>query len=804
MDNNCDKTKIVIAPLKVDFHIHSSFSKYKDGDLVKDGTIQNLPTLVKELKHREIDCFSITDHDYFSYDLYAAAKEFEKNNTFKKVFPGVEFSVGIFDDNKKEKQIHVICIFNDQNEEKIKNIESVLKNNITNNKINYSNGNKMFFSENKFISIIREIDLSFVTIVHQKGSITGNPRKHDLSSLGQQTRNELLRCEYFDILEFKQIKNGIFNKLFAEEFNNNYEYVKFITGSDCHQWSVYPKHDVDDNLEESEFCFSFLKCLPTFRGLSMAFSDYTRINTTGCFYSNSELFQSKIEIEINGEKLEIPLSKGINAIIGDNSIGKSLLIHKLTNYIYLNDQEKQRGYERYIKEKNINVINRIDPAIIYSFDGQGHIREMFNNGNQDHSSFLNSKFPANPEAQNIKSQLLNILNPFYCAIQNKFNYDNKKKSLFSITIPDVEVEKKVLICERITGLNQKSFEQYKKIVSYLEGVRTKIESKNANNYSFEKDDEKILDDFVVKITTLISKYNDKYKENEKAYTIQNAINVGIGKYNDVVKNQKTDSEKLISDFVDKSQELSSMIAEAIQLKNKISNYSFNIEKIEVPPNRLPYSDYVFIKKYADCSVIDNDFVNSIISSCLKKGQLINTETITEDMLADSIKEYDENSNSKSLDVLKRKVNEVVDKKLEVTSVITKNGEDVNAKLSSGMNSTIYFNIISNDSKEGIYFIDQPEDDVSQPRIKDTVLNDLKRMASKRQIILITHNPQFVINLDVDNIIFIGKDDSDNISISSGAIEYCDENNDMLRITADNLEGGVESIKKRWKRYDKRT
>ncbi|MEI3527363.1 MAG: hypothetical protein V8R15_04875 [Bacilli bacterium] len=76
------------------------------------------------------------------------------------------------------------------------------------------------------------------------------------------------------------------------------------------------------------------------------------------------------------------------------------------------------------------------------------------------------------------------------------------------------------------------------------------------------------------------------------------------------------------------------------------------------------------------------------------------------------------------------------------------------------------------------------------------------MGKDRQILLITHNPQFVVNLDVDNIICITKNDEKEIKIISGALEYKDQEVDIIKTVAETLEGGIESIKKRWKRYEK--
>ena len=67
--------------------------------------------------------------------------------------------------------------------------------------------------------------------------------------------------------------------------------------------------------------------------------------------------------------------------------------------------------------------------------------------------------------------------------------------------------------------------------------------------------------------------------------------------------------------------------------------------------------------------------------------------------------------------------------------------------------------------------------------------------------MVTHNPQFIVNLDVDNIIYISKKTGDFI-VQSGALEFVCDEYDILDIVANNIDGGLDSIKKRWKRYEK--
>ena len=67
--------------------------------------------------------------------------------------------------------------------------------------------------------------------------------------------------------------------------------------------------------------------------------------------------------------------------------------------------------------------------------------------------------------------------------------------------------------------------------------------------------------------------------------------------------------------------------------------------------------------------------------------------------------------------------------------------------------------------------------------------------------MVTHNPQFIVNLDVDNVIYLCKDKG-KFMIQSGALEYENDDYSILKIVADNIEGGLQTIQGRLKRYEK--
>ena len=90
----------------------------------------------------------------------------------------------------------------------------------------------------------------------------------------------------------------------------------------------------------------------------MAITDHRRIKTVNSFFNPTQVYTKSIEMTIDGVAYSIPLSRGINVIIGDNSIGKSLLLHELTGY-----KKQQEGL---IKKKLVDGYKKYRKIILKS------------------------------------------------------------------------------------------------------------------------------------------------------------------------------------------------------------------------------------------------------------------------------------------------------------------------------------------------------------------------------------------------------------------------------------------------------
>ena len=207
------------------------------------------------------------------------------------------------------------------------------------------------------------------------------------------------------------------------------------------------------------------------------------------------------------------------------------------------------------------------------------------------------------------------------------------------------------------------------------------------------------------------------------------------------------------------------------------------------------------KLYFEIEEINTQYFLSLISRTLKAGKTINWMTITESELQDALLKYD---NTPVLQFFSNALHTLIEADLRPKNSIIYQGMDKYAEMSSGLDAKIYFDLLSYEmQQDGIYIIDQPEDNISQNAIREYLLDRFKTMGENRQVIMVTHNPQFIVNLDVDNLIFLSKKNG-LFSVQSGALEYVCPEYSVLDIVAQNIDGGLDSIKKRWKRYEKTT
>jgi ABC-type lipoprotein export system ATPase subunit len=128
-------------------------------------------------------------------------------------------------------------------------------------------------------------------------------------------------------------------------------------------------------------------------------------------------------------------------------------------------------------------------------------------------------------------------------------------------------------------------------------------------------------------------------------------------------------------------------------------------------------------------------------------------------------------------------------------IVTSNGKNI-TKLSHGQQGTIYLRmkLAANLFSETIIY-DQPEDDLDNDFIMSDLVSIFREIKKYRQVIIISHNANLVVNADSEQII-IAKNEDGKLCYTSGSLENPDINIQVCNI----LEGGKRAFENREKKY----
>lgn len=794
--------RIVTKPTRIDLHIHSAASvvtKDKGKKELSDCDKDHVNVLLRGLEAHGINMCAITDHDCFDKDLYFALKEREGDGCLNKVLPGIEFSVSIRADGKKPTVVHIVAIFDDRRPDLIDGIAEVVCD--ENGKPRYDDLNNGAFTEDGFAKVLRDIGLNAVLIGHEKSA--GQEAKRDVSSLGANCASEVILTEFVDAVEIRNKRRELDIKRLIETYPK--DAVPFVVGSDCHDWATYP------GKEGGEISFSSLKCLPTFEGLLMAITDPSRIKVGDCsFFSASSSKLDSLKLSVNGKNFDIPFSPGINAIIGDNSIGKSMMIHRLTNCRHVDGHKLADGYEAYCAKEGISVDTILPIAAEFKFDDQDSVRKTLEelHSGQGQNDYFGKYFQSHVDVDSIKDSLKRFFDECVVALESKARFNDTRRRLDKHEVVLLDLPKS----EKLT------ISQYSKTISFkdIESLGSRLLSCRSDLVNARADHSKLFKEMGVeaaeahadainamdRLLKLVEKHRLVYERDDVK---TRAVKGAASEERRVLSKRKTDEQKAIDDYSATLDDVSGKIANAVLLAAKRCNrkleYAVPVD-IRVPN---PMGKFIFVSELTSgstdisyCNEVFGEVFNKPKLSLLLNGIQSETELTTEEIAAAVTGEKP--SMATCYDQIRNKLHAVVDRITERRK-ITNKSIGIDAEPSPGLYGTLYFDLLAEeDTKSGVYIIDQPEDQISQVAIKEHVLGAFKRMSANRQILMITHNPLFVVNLDVDNVIVLARGQDGEIDVKSGALEYECDDYKVLDLVAKTVEGGAEVVRKRLKRY----
>ncbi|MCW0345889.1 hypothetical protein NB703_003982 [Pantoea ananatis] len=139
--------------------------------------------------------------------------------------------------------------------------------------------------------------------------------------------------------------------------------------------------------------------------------------------------------------------------------------------------------------------------------------------------------------------------------------------------------------------------------------------------------------------------------------------------------------------------------------------------------------------------------------------------------------------------------------LSVKAQFTYKGKTVE-KLSAGQRGTFYVCLkLATDPFGSPFVFDQPEDDLDNDFIMHHLVPLFRKIKQYRQVIIVTHNANLVVNCDAEQVLVASNND-EVITYRCGALEDGDpaHGNTMRQAICNVLEGGLQAFEQRERKY----
>ena len=759
-----------------DLHIHSCKSPKSSGEF-QNMSVNEFINKILEIfsDYPDLSLISFTDHNYFSYDVY---KEFILKQSDIAVVPGIEIDVNI--QGIKEAK-HLIFYFNIEFDE----LESFAK------KINSLLQNKKSIDINTLLEFFITEKIEFLISPHAfkqgKRAIEFDWNDEETTKGNMHKFMDQFFC-FWETSGYSEIAKAI-------------EFLKYFEKEEC--ISIISFSDSSDEQKLRNYLSNppqFFKSLPNFKGIQLAGTDSKRILKHPKRIDENNSGNIIGFVNINGK--EIQLSDQLNVIVGGRGSGKSLLLDNIAlnmdNSIREKDKLKKERIDFLdkfpIEVNNLDHTNiALDSKKIDYYD-QSYVSKIFNsdNTNKEIETYFKDEFNALGELNSeTKLQEIRLLFNSYLNRKNT----TKPNDNISNFIGKYKIINENAVCLKFKKTDVKD----RKIIDFNLEEALKYVNKSSKLIPRELKDnidiKKALLDFLRVINFEVTKYNTDIEEHNFENIIKRKCISYLENKNTSVREKNEQEELFINHFkfeCSKYEERTNIINALIKMqsihqkedelsdiKQGVDGSKFKFEKKLIYEEPLEYFKKMCIK---------------YLGTKVKSYSLENLYNIFIFHLEDELK------TSKNVDDFIKDLKSLNDYKIEYQCNILYGETEDSLKLINRMSPGTQTNIlmeyiVSKDTKIPL-LIDQPEDNIDNETIYTKLTSWFRRLKLKRQVIVVTHDANIVVNADAENVIIASKKSDDQFIYDYGALEY---ENILNRISII-LDGGVEAVERRLKKY----
>ena len=573
---------------------------------------------------------------------------------------------------------------------------------------------------------------------------------------------------------------------------------------------------------------------------------------------------------------EITTKAGISQKISDREDGHNSLIPNI-KYIPQNELVKLAEPELSGKAESLNKLVR--NLICEDTDSKQKYDDFIKNVKQydkEREELINSYFETLDNIQNLETELKKsnkeVLQTNIKTNSEKVEELNKKAGLSDEQIQQYKnfqeqqqqnQKRRDLLNSDLSQTNAFFQELNKELSNLQERKNTFLRSIHKNEFrSYYQDKLKFIDDSIVQLQGLISEIGIIINsEGKRIFNTDNIFKEELKQINNEKSNieeelklyqQNEEIKKQIRTLEESIEIDGKLLAEIDSLNKKIEEKRQSIEEIKTDLFDLyekSYCEYRNIVEQLKNRTIELEkdglqirgvtqfnfpkFRREIISfthgtyndndkyCILDENRSRIFETNYDELISNISKMFNEIMNSEyriktisKKEAVKKLLNDYFYDYWEITYKNDKLGE-----MSTGKASFVILMLIIGLSKsKSPILIDQPEDNLDNRSVSENIISYLRNKKIERQIILVTHNANIVVNADAENVIVAnqkGQNDKETSSIYkfdyiNGAIENTfakiEAETDLLKSMgikehiADIVEGGKEAFKNRERKY----
>lgn len=422
--------------------------------------------------------------------------------------------------------------------------------------------------------------------------------------------------------------------------------------------------------------------------------------------------------------------------------------------------------------------------------------------------FKNDFHQTNTFLQELKNELLNLQNRKNAFLQNiqtsKFReYYQNKLSFIDESISQIEnLIKEIEFSENSEG--KKSFANENLFKNELDIIRSEKEDIENEMKPYQQNEE---------IQKQIRTLNESITNDKKLLSEIDILNKKITEKNELSIKIKDALFQLYKKSFDEYTNIIELLKERTSQLEKDGLQIKGIAQFNFPKFRYNVLDFTDGRSASNLNydILKGD--KTRISEYEYSDLEREVKNIFEDILSGN---YVVNKSYKEREIIKKLLDDYFYDYWEITYKDDKLG-----KMSTGKASFVILMLIIGLSKsKSPILIDQPEDNLDNRSVSENIISYLRNKKIERQIILVTHNANIVVNADAENVIVAnqkGQNNSNKESSSpykfdyiNGAIENTfakiENETDLLKSMgikehiADIVEGGKEAFKNREKKY----